>query len=98
MSTSKFEYVVSGVDLNDEQKATVSNAIAAAVSHALLGSALQASAAPGAAAAASVPVLAKGKVWGAFGGGRGPINGGRLIFAATAAEVAELAKGLKLGH
>ncbi|CAH0351738.1 hypothetical protein [Aquabacterium sp. CECT 9606] len=98
MSTSKFEYVVSGVDLNDEQKAMVSNAIAAAVSHALLGSTSQVGAAPGGATSAPAQVLAKGKVWGAFGGGHGPINGGRLIFAATAAEVAELAKGVKLGH
>ncbi|MDO9005800.1 MAG: hypothetical protein Q7V20_20345 [Aquabacterium sp.] len=67
MSTSKFEYVVSGVDLNDEQKATVSNAIAAAVSHALLGSAFQVGAVPGGTAPAPAQVLAKGKVWGAFG-------------------------------
>jgi hypothetical protein len=39
MPTTKFEYVISGVDLNDEQKAIVSNAIASAVSHALLGAA-----------------------------------------------------------
>lgn len=96
MSTSKFEYVVSGVDLNEEQKETVSNAIATAVSHALLGAAFQPGSAPH--APAQTPSLAKGKVWGAFGGGHGPINGGRLIFAASAAEVVEAAKSLKLGR
>jgi hypothetical protein len=96
MSTSKFEYVVSGVDLTDEQKAAVSNAIAAAVSHALLGAAFQSGAAQ--LVTPQAPSLAKGKVWGAFGGGHGPINGGRLIFAATAAEVAEAAKGVKIGR
>jgi hypothetical protein len=48
--------------------------------------------------AAPTHALAKGKVWGAFGGGHGPINGGRLIFAATAAEVADLAKRATVGH
>lgn len=67
MQNHKFEYVVSGVELSSEQKAAISSAIASAVSGVLLGTG----------AGAGHPGLA-GKVWGVFGG-RGPVNGGRMI-------------------
>lgn len=81
MPSHKFEYVISGVELNDEQKTAISAAIATAVSKVLIGTGTN---------VGNFPDLAKGKVWGAFGGGKGPINGGRLLFAAELRQLAKL--------
>ena len=80
MPTTTFEYSISGVELNEAQKSAINAAIASAVTHTLLGG-------PG--QSGQLGDLAKGKVWGAIGGGIGPINGGRLIFAATQAKLKE---------
>jgi hypothetical protein len=72
MQNHKFEYVISGVELSAEQQAAISSAIASAVSGVLL---------KGSGGGGNLPIA--GKVWAAFGGGRGAVNGGRLLFAAT---------------
>lgn len=81
MQNHKFEYVISGIELNDEQKTAISAAIATAVSEALIGTGSR---------AGNFPGLVKGKVWGAIGGGKGPINGGRLLFATELPQLAKL--------
>ncbi|MDD5366639.1 MAG: hypothetical protein PHR30_14975 [Gallionellaceae bacterium] len=80
MPSHKFEYVISGVELGDEQKAAISAAIATAVSETLVGG------------VGNLSALVKGRVWGSIGGGIGPINGGRLLFAQ---DIAQLAKQLE---
>jgi hypothetical protein len=81
----KFEYVISGIELNDDQKAAISESIAAAVSGVLIGSGSR----PG-----NYPGLIKGKVWGSIGGGKGPINGGRLLIAAELPQLAKQLEGI----